>query len=363
MKLRRDAKTLKAKSLASLRRGVTAFNSYEEDGRVTTVLLHLQHASEMLLKAALFQKKLRVFDKNTDKAIGFQKCINLARNHCGVTDEEAGVLRAICSLRDATQHWMVFVSEAFLYLHTRALVTVLDDLLKRVFDDDLASHLPLRVLPISTTPGGDIDLLIDREYTQIAELLAPGRRARDEARGRIRTLLAMESHVVDEVEVSERDINRVERAVKAGKPITEVFPRLTSLGTRTEGEGLQVKVHFTKKGGAPVRFVSGDDPEEAGAVREIDLRRRFHMGANDLANKLGLTPPRSAALRAHVRIDEDPQSCHVIEIGKSKFPRYSDNAMRKMRNALVEVDMDEVWEAYRARTGFGGRRAAGGAPH
>lgn len=46
---------------------------------------------------------------------------------------------------------------------------------------------------------------------------APGRRQRDEARGRIRTLLSMEAHVADEVEISERDITRVEKALKGNK--------------------------------------------------------------------------------------------------------------------------------------------------
>lgn len=63
MKLLRDARSLKSKALSSLRRGLSAFNSYEEDGRITVVLLHLQHACEMFLKAALVQARVSVFDK------------------------------------------------------------------------------------------------------------------------------------------------------------------------------------------------------------------------------------------------------------------------------------------------------------
>ena len=59
MKLKRDARSLKAKALCSLRRAVTAFNGCDEDGRVTTVLLHMQHASEMLLKAILVSTRSR----------------------------------------------------------------------------------------------------------------------------------------------------------------------------------------------------------------------------------------------------------------------------------------------------------------
>jgi hypothetical protein len=52
----RDAKILKDKALHSLSRGLAAFNSHENSGRVTAVLLHFQHAGEMLVKGALVQK-------------------------------------------------------------------------------------------------------------------------------------------------------------------------------------------------------------------------------------------------------------------------------------------------------------------
>ncbi len=63
MKVRKEAGVLKAKAVSSLRRATVAFNSYEDDGRVTSVLLHLQHGFEMLLKAALVQRKVEVFDR------------------------------------------------------------------------------------------------------------------------------------------------------------------------------------------------------------------------------------------------------------------------------------------------------------
>jgi hypothetical protein len=50
VKLRREAWMPKFKALDSLRRATSAFNSFEDSGRVTSVLLHLQHAFEMLLK-------------------------------------------------------------------------------------------------------------------------------------------------------------------------------------------------------------------------------------------------------------------------------------------------------------------------
>lgn len=343
MKLVRDARTLKTKAIGSLRTAMISFNSYDDDGRVTMVLMHLQHACEMLLKAVLVQKKTKVFDKATGRSIGFERCLGLCHANHGLTNEEAGIMRAIDALRDAAQHWFVFVSEDLLYLQTRALITSFDACLKRLLDDALANHIPPRVLPISTMPPGDFEFLVDKEFTLVAELLKPGRRARDEARARIRTLLAMEAIVTDEVEISERDIDRIEKAMRGGTELKAVFPRLATVGTTTDGEGVSLTVHFTKKQGAPVQYVGGDDPAAAAAVREIDLRKKFHLQATPLAEKVGLSPPRAKVLRVHLGIDEDPSCSHLFEFGSQKIRCFSDNAVAKMTAALGEVDMKQLW--------------------
>jgi len=115
MKLLRDARTLRAKAISSLRIAMMTFNSYHDDGRITTVLLHLQHASEMLLKAVLVQAKAKVFDKDSGQSLGFEKCLRLCQSSHGLSAEQAGIMRAIDSLRDAAQHWFIFVSEDLLF--------------------------------------------------------------------------------------------------------------------------------------------------------------------------------------------------------------------------------------------------------
>ncbi len=42
MKIKRKAKKLKDKAIASLKRGLEAFNNHDEDGRTETVLLMLR---------------------------------------------------------------------------------------------------------------------------------------------------------------------------------------------------------------------------------------------------------------------------------------------------------------------------------
>jgi len=245
MRLKRETRILKHKAIASLRRGAAAFNSYDDEARVTTVLLHFQHALEMLLKAGLVQTGIRLFDPTSGKSFGLKKCVNLGLEHLKLTAAEAGTIRALDAMRDEEQHWFAEASEAIIYTHVRAAVTVCDDTLRRIFGDCLANHLPIRVLPISAEPPRDIQLLIDEQYSQVKMLLKPGNRRGPEARARIRSLLAMEAHVADDVEVNQRDVDRIEKAIRAGKTRAEVFPRVDTLMTETSGEGLNVIVRFT----------------------------------------------------------------------------------------------------------------------
>jgi phosphoglycolate phosphatase-like HAD superfamily hydrolase len=352
MKLRREASILKGKALSSLRRALAAFNSYEDDGRATEVLLKLQHAFEMLLKAGLVQEQVGVFDKQLSQSIGFEKCVNLARQHLGLTADEAGTLRAIDALRDEAQHWYNEVSEGLLYSHARASVTLFDDLLQRAFGESLVSHLPHRVLPISSEPPKDIQLLIDEEFTQIAELLKPGRRRRPEACARIRTLLAMEAHVAENVRVSKRDVDRVQKGIRAGRSLPEVFPRLSDVGTEITGEGIHVAVRFVRNATEavlPVRFVGADDPGDAAAIREVDLQKRFPWTAKSLATKLELTTAKTRALRWKLGIDNDPSCTHDFVFGSQRHRMFSDNAYSRLRDALPTTDLTELWQEYRHR--------------
>lgn len=142
-------------ALASLIFTIEAFNSPHEEGRATRVLLSLQHAFEMMLKAALVQTgDKRVFDAETGRSIGFEKCLRFAAENetIKLADTDAGTLRAIDAMRDDEQHLFNIVPEQLLYLHARAGATLFDELLQRVFAEHLASRLPGRVLPLSVVP-------------------------------------------------------------------------------------------------------------------------------------------------------------------------------------------------------------------
>jgi hypothetical protein len=305
----------------------------------------------MLLKGALESKRVKVFDKRSQKSISLELAIRLCQQTAGIklTDDEAGSVRAIDALRDAEQHWHVVVDESLLYLYARAGVTLFDDVLTRVFGEALADHLPARVLPISSEPPQELLLLVDREYQRITALLKPGRRGRGEADGRIRTLLATEALVdPDAAEVREGDVRRVANGIRAGKSRPQVFPKLSGVGSVSSGSSLAVEVRFVKKGGLPVTYTASDSEVEPAAIRMVDLEKKFHMGAYDLADRSGVSRSKATALRRHLGLDEnDDHFSHRFEFGSQKLVRYSDNALRAMSDAAAVVDLGKVWRAHR----------------
>lgn len=351
-----NVRELKRKAVASLRTTITAFNALDDDGRVTTVLLHLQHSFEMLLKAALDKNKVPVFDKRSERSIKFEFSVRKAQETEGIklTDEEAGTLRVIDAWRDAAQHWYLVLDEALLYLHVRAAVTLFEELLSRVFSEPMADHVPARVLPISAEPPQDVQLLVDREYERVAQLLGPNKRGRGEAQARIRTLLAMEAHNdADAGEIRQADVRRVEKAVRQGSTREQTFPKLATVASDISGEGLTVQVKLVKSGGLPMTYVSDGTSGNAAGIRLVDLEKKFYMGAFDLADRAGITRNKAAALRRHLGLDaNDDVHSHRFVHGSQKLMRYSDNALRKMKAALEEYDLEQIWSAHRtARKG------------
>lgn len=346
-----NVRVLRSKAVASLRTGVSAFNGLDDDGRTTTVLLSLQHAFEMLLKTILEAEKDKgVFDKRSQKSISLDKAINRCQQVDGVklTDEEAGVIRHLDAMRDAEQHWHLVVDEGLLYHNARSAVTLFDDLLQRVFKENLSKYIPTRVLPISAEAPMALDLLVDREFKRIADLLKPGRRATAEAKARVRALLATEAIAdPDAAEVREDDVRRVARGIREGKTREQVFPKLTGYTSQIQGGGVAVEVRIVKSAGLPVTYT--DDPDAGtAAIRTVDLEKKFHMGAYELADKAGVDRTRAVALRRHLGLDnDDDHFTHRFQFGGTKLRRYSNNALTAMREAMKTVELEKVWQSHR----------------
>jgi hypothetical protein len=181
-RLRRETKLFKQHALDSLTLAIEMFNRPHNMLRTESVLIFLQHAFEMLLKGAIYQRRGTIYETN-HITYRYDKCLAIARDDLNiVTKDMTTGLTILDGFRDCATHHHLRLSEDSLYLQAQAAVTMFDEILQKAFADKLANHLPDRVLPVSTNPPKELILLLDYEFTKIQQLLAPGKRRQTEAK-------------------------------------------------------------------------------------------------------------------------------------------------------------------------------------
>ena len=350
--MKREAKLLLDKAIDSFLLSVEHFNSPWECGRHESVLLLLDRAFELALKAAIVHRGGRIREPGRSaNTIGFDKCVRRcvtdARVKC-LTEEQALTLQTINQLRDSAQHYLLDISEQQLYLYAQAGATLLDEFLKAVFAVHLSERLPERVLPISTNPPRDLHSLVDIEFEEIRKLVAPKSRQRLAAHAKLRALAIIEASLRGErSQPPEAELETLVKQIQQKRTWQELFPGVASLQLDTSGSGLTVTIRIGKKEGESVRLVPEGTPDATVvAVHKINETSFYSLGLKDLAKKLGLSEPKTLAVVKALGIQKQAELFREITLGKSKFKRYSHLALEKLQKELPTLDIAAIWAAH-----------------
>jgi hypothetical protein len=346
--MKREALLLLEKASDSLLLSVELFNRPQDRGRVSATLIQLDHAFEMLLKAAIIHRGGRIREKRAKETIGFDACVRRGLSDGRVrflTEEQALTLQTINGLRDAAQHHLLEISEGQLYIHMQSGVTLFRDLLKSVFDQDLACHMPSRVLPVSTQPPTDIVTLFDYEIAEIKKLLRPGRRRQIQAMARLRPLAILDATIRGEKsQPSDSDLRRLGKDILAGETWAKVFQGAAAVELAADGTGPSLSLRLSKKDGVPIQLVAEGTPgASVVAVKRVDELGFYNLGAKQLAEKLKLTMPKVVAIVDHLGLRKNSECYKEIKIGKAVFKRYSQKAIDAISEALKKQSADEIW--------------------
>jgi hypothetical protein len=346
--MKRESRLLLEKACDSLLLSVELFNRPNDQGRVSATLIHLDHAFEMLLKAAIIHRGGRIREKRAREALGFDACVRRALSDGRIkflTEEQALTLQTVNGLRDAAQHYLLEIAEGQLYVHEQSGVTLFRDLLKSVFDQNLASHLPTRVLPISTSPPTDLATLFDSEVNEIKKLLQPGRRRRIESEARLRPLAILDATLRGEKgQPSSSELGRIGQELHEGKRWTEVFTGVAAVEIATEGTGPTLSLRLSKKEGIPIQLVPEGTPDAAVvAVKRVNELDFYSLGAKQLAGKLNLTIPKTVAVVDYLGLRNDPNCYREFKIGRSLHKRYSTKALETIAAALKKESANDIW--------------------
>jgi hypothetical protein len=241
------------------------------------------------------------------------------------------------------------ISEGQLYVHVQSGVTLFRDLLKCVFDQDLAYHLPTRVLPVSTSPPTDLATLFESEVGEIKKLLRPGRRRQVEALARLRPLAILDATIQGEKgQPSDADLRRIGKEVSQGSAWAEVFRGAAAVEIVADGTGPSLSLRLSKKEGIPIQLVAEGTPgASVVAVRRVDELGFYSLGAKQLAEKVGQTMPKAVAVVDHLGLRDDQDCYKEFKIGKTLHKRYSQKAIDRIKEALRDQSVDEIWQSRR----------------
>lgn len=346
--MKREPKLLLRKAIDSLILAIELFNRPHDRGRISSTLIMLDHAFEMLLKAAILHRGGRIREKRAKETVGFDACVRRSLSDGNIkylTEEHALVLQTINGLRDAAQHHLLDISEGQLYFHLQSGVTLFRDLLKTVFDQDLASHLPERVLPVSTSPPTDLATLFDSQVGEIKKLLKPGQRRRVEALARLRPLAILDATFRGEKgQPSDSDLRRIAKEITQSKAWVDVFPGAAAVEIKADGSGPTLSLRLSKKEGVPIQIVPEGTPgASVVAVRRVNELDVYSLGAKQLAEKVGLTTPKVVSVVDYLGLRKNSECYKEFRIGKAVFKRYSPKAIDRINEVLEKENADEIW--------------------
>jgi hypothetical protein len=222
------------------------------------------------------------------------------------------------------------------------------DLLKAVFGKELRVLLPARVLPVSTTPPLDLSQLFESEVSEIQKLLGPKNRRRTEASARLKALAIIDLAVQGEsLQPTVGDLRSLMDGAKAGKVWTDLFPGVAQLNITASGVGPSLDLRFTKKDGIPIQIVPEGAPGATViGIKKIDELGFYNLGRNMLAEHVGLTPPKVTAVIRFLKLQDDTDCFKRWVIQGVPHEQYSQKAIERIKVALKEHSVDEIWRSH-----------------
>lgn len=353
--MKKEAKHLYLKAIDSLTLSIEIFNRPNDCARVHGVLIFMDHAFEMLLKAAIISKGGKIKEKGDKETIGFSSCIRKCFSDANLkflNEIEVLTLQSLNGLRDAAQHYTLEMSEQHLYFQAQAGLTLFRDITKRVLKIDLKTKLPVRVLPLSTTPPLDIQAFFSFEVSDIKKLLAPKSRRKIDAIEKLRAFAIMENAIQgNESQPSDSELKSLAFKLAKGSTWNQVFPSVSTLSFTQNGYGPSLDLRFSKIEGVPVTIVPEGTPG-AGvvAIKRVNELDFYNLGRDQIAKKLNYSGPKISAVIHVFNIKDDPECFKQIKIGKTHFDRYSQKTVNRIKDCLKTTSIDDIWNQYRYRS-------------
>lgn len=353
----------KESAVNSFRIAVELFNRPYDQGRVESVLIHLNHSFEMLLKGAIIERGGQIRDDDGDgNTYGFEKCVNYCRNgqrgaasvRC-INQSEGAVLHSLNHQRDFAEHEQVEISEGQLYLQSRQCIEIFAKVLNDVFDEDLSDYLPERVLPLATLMPVDIIDLIDEEISRIENLMQSGEV--ESARKHLKSIESLERGLEDDGKTpTQEEIDDKANEIGSGQDIEDIFPRVFSAISGVEDVGRGRRIQLGSDEGIKATYVPDeeiDDDSDVFLFTEKNLHDKYPLNPHQLRDRVReeldseISWPRCLAVMKEIGIlNDDEYRRENISLGEGNSRTgHSRKAVSRIADAIeAGLDPDEAWE-------------------
>lgn len=353
--MKRRTRLLKQTAVESLTLAVEIFNRPSPTARTQGVLLNLQHAFEMLAKAAIWEERGQIQPRGGGNSFSLRECLGILRGAGKVNVDQTIVAATIAGHRDAVQHQGAAVTEERLYLDAASGLRLFDDLLSTCFGERLADHpdFASRMLPVSANPPREMYLLTSSDVQHVRDLLRRPRHRRAEALALLRTLVVSEQAADDPIKEptppTENQLNKVAKKLETTEDWRKVLPGLARLSLEQD-EGRTYNLRIVKsKDAIPVRVIKPDEEgaDDAASIMKVSELDYWCFYFTELVSRAGLTRYEGEALISLLDLKSDPESYKLFEMGKQSHGRYSGRALALLREAKAAGRVEEAKAALR----------------
>lgn len=129
---------------------------------------------------------------------------------------------------------------------------------------------------------------------------------------------------------------------------TKIFEGVASVRIEVEGAGPSIALRFSKKEGIPVTVVEEGKPGAAVVgVRRVNELDYYSLSFNKLKGKLSLNQYQLRALIWYAKIKENPEYYKEFQIGKQLVKRYSEKALRRLKELLSNTAIEKVVDEFK----------------
>ena len=345
--MKRETKQLLERAIDSALVAVDHYNRVWDRGRTEAVLIFLDRAFELLMKAIIIERGQKIAHKR-DRSLSIsssealRKCVSGAGLQC-ISEEQAISIQNLKLLRDAAQHYIISISEGQLYVFAQSGISIFLVMLKNEFSLKQGETFPARLNLVSAAVPSDFSAMLDLEFGLIKAMLAPGSRKRLDAKAKMRAFAVLERSLSgSEMHHSDSEMESYAKRVVSGENWRKIFPGINTVRIDPNGSemGLVLKIAKAKKGDDDTVALVPEGTPGAAVVglKTVNDLSYYSLYLKDIVKKVSKKFSiinRTDILRiiADANLRADSQMYKEYKMGSQHHKRYSPKAL----DAIIQL--------------------------